>query len=67
MDVAKVDPDKVAELIDEIYVLRKEGLNSDDGEFSTKNLIFKELRNIGYLEDLKSLKNQAVSYRLSLR
>lgn len=67
MDVAKVDPDKVAELIDEIYVLRKEGLNSDDGEFSTKNLIFKELRNIGYLEDLKSLKNQAVGYRLSLR
>lgn len=66
MDVAKVDPDKIAELIDEIYVLRKEGLNSEDGEFSTKNLIFKELRNIGYLEDLKSLKNQAVSYQLSL-
>lgn len=66
MDVAKVDPDKIAELIDEIYVLRKEGLNSDEGEFSTKNLIFKELRNIGYLEDLKSLKNQAISYQLSL-
>lgn len=67
MDVAKVDPDKVAELIDEIYALRKEGLNSEDGEFSTKNLIFKELRNIGYLEDLKNLKNQAISYQLSLR
>lgn len=55
----------VEDLINEIYKLRQEGLKSE-GEYSTGNLVFKELRNIGYLDELKDLKNQLKSKELSL-
>ena len=39
---------------------------ANDGEFSLENLVFKEARNKGYLDELKDLKNKELSKELSL-
>lgn len=68
---AKVKQDKlknekdVVQLITDIYDLRKTGL-STGGEYSIPNLIFKEFRHKGYLDDLKDMRNDLLSKRLSL-
>jgi hypothetical protein len=59
------DEDKVLKLIEDIYEqLRKKGIAK--GEYALENLAFKELRNKGYLDELKDFKNVLVSKRLSL-
>lgn len=59
------DEKKVVKLLEDIYEkLRKKGVA--EGEYSIKNLAFKELRNKGYLDQLKTFKNELVSKRLSL-
>ena len=35
-------------------------------EYSIENLIFKEIRNLGYLDNLKELRDKVISARLSL-
>lgn len=50
---------------DKIKKYRQSGLNSG-GEFSTENLVFKILRNLGYLEKLTILKNKYLNSELSL-
>lgn len=55
----------VVDYINEIYELRKKGL-AKDGEYGIPNLIFKELRNRGHLDNLKEIKNKLISKRLSL-
>lgn len=57
--------DKIDNLIEDIYNLRKEGME-EDGEYSIKNLIFKEFRNLGYLDNLKELRKKEISKELSL-
>lgn len=57
--------DEIDSFLDDVYKLRQEGLNKD-GEYSISNLVFKELRNNGYLDQLKELKNELVSKELSL-
>lgn len=57
--------DQIADFIDDIYELRKNSL-AKDGEYSIGNLVFKEVRNRGYLDNLKDLKNQLISQELSL-
>lgn len=47
---------KVKSLFDKIKKMRKSGLESDDGEFSVGNIVFKVLRRSGYLEILVDLK-----------
>lgn len=54
----------VQDLIDYAYVVRKVGLQK--GEFSDGNLSFKEFRNLGYLDELKQLKNELQSKELTL-
>jgi uncharacterized protein YihD (DUF1040 family) len=44
---------------------RKAGLD-DEGEFSTENLVFKVLRNTGYLEKLADLKQHILVNQLTL-
>lgn len=57
--------DKVVKLLEDIYEkLRKKGIAK--GEYSVENLAFKELRNKGYLDQLKQYKHDLVSKRLSL-
>ena len=57
--------DKITDLINSLYELRKVGLDSA-GEYSIQNLIFKEFRNKGYLDTLKDLKNKILDNELSL-
>ncbi len=53
-------------MLEEIYEkLRKKGVASS--EYSLENLAFKELRNDGYLDDLKLYRNELISKRLSLQ
>ena len=59
------DEKKVVKLLEDIYEkLRKKGISK--GEYSIENLAFKELRNKGYLDQLKDFRNELVSKRLSL-
>ena len=64
--IDKCDDSEVAkELQDKIYQMRKTGL-SQEGEFSTENLAFKKLRDIGALEKLKAMKKEKIDKELSL-
>ena len=59
------DEKKVIKMLEDIYEkLRKKGIAK--GEYSIDNLTFKELRNKGYLDQLKDYKNDLISKRLSL-
>lgn len=58
--------DDIDKLIEDIYEQRKIGL-AEGGEPDIKNLLFKEFRNKGYLDNLKALKNKLISKELSLK
>lgn len=62
-DVQKAD--EIAKYLEDIYELRHQGL-ADEGEYSMGNLIFKEVRNRGWLDNLKELQNEETSKDLSL-
>jgi hypothetical protein len=59
------DESKIDKFIDSLYDLRKKGL-STEGEYSIENLVFKEMRNKGYLDNLKELRHKVIAQRLSL-
>lgn len=50
----------------EIKDLRKKGLESEDGEYSIENLVFKSLRNSGYISKLFNYYNSGEDSNLSL-
>lgn len=56
---------EIKELKTKIKNMRKAGLKKS-GEFSVENLVFKDLRNTGYLDKLDKLKNTAYDRELSL-
>jgi hypothetical protein len=58
------DEADIVTMIEEIYELRKSGIS--EGEYSIQNLVFKELRNNKYLDDLKEYKDELIAKRLSL-
>ena len=58
--------EKIDSFIEDIYDLRKVSLKSG-GEYSIGNLVFKEMRSLGYLDNLKVLKNKLKSTELSLK
>ena len=51
--------------IDDVYKLRQDSI-AKDGEFGLGNLIFKELRANGYLDNLRDIKKELSSRELSL-
>ena len=57
--------DEIDNLIDDLYKLRQEGL-LENGEYSLKNLAFKEFRNKGMLGDLKQMKVKLQNKEMSL-
>lgn len=57
--------DDIQEMVNKLYMLRKQGLESD-GESSEGNLIFKQLRNEGYLDKLKDMYYELRSKELTL-
>ena len=59
------DSDVIMNAINNIYLLRKDSL-SNEGEYGKGNLIFKEIRNIGLLDDLRNAYKATRSKELSL-
>ncbi len=59
------DKDKIDAAIDRIRAMRKAAL-ADGGEFSTENLAFKGLRNLGYMDRLYAARMDAEDRELSL-
>lgn len=59
------DLEEVQDMIDRLYMIRKNGL-ATDGEFGVGNQTFKELRNRGYLYQLKEAVSELRSQELSL-
>lgn len=63
--IASEEP--IEKFIDDLYAMREEGLHGKEGnEYSTANLVFKEFRNLGYLEKVKELRDEVISTRLSI-
>lgn len=59
------DAKKIKKFIAELYKLRKDSIAAD-GEYSQGNLVFKEMRNLGYISKLKDLLDEIESEELSL-
>lgn len=59
------DAQGILDFINELYMMRKLGL-ADEGEASVGNLVFKELRSMGMLDDLKDKYYSIKSSELSL-
>ena len=57
--------DDIKEFIDDLYNLRRDSI-ADSGEYGLGNLVFKEFRNLGYLDRLKEMKNAEMSKEFSL-
>ena len=55
----------ITKFINMLYMMRKNGL-ATDGEFAVGNLLFKELRNMGYLDALKDKLKEIQSEELTL-
>ena len=60
------DESEIDNLITKLYELRQKGL-AEEGEYSIGNLVFKEMRNKGYLDNLKELRHKVIATRLSLK
>ena len=60
-----IDEQLILDTINELYMMRKLGL-AEDGEASKGNLIFKELRNMNMLSDLRDRYYELRSDNLSL-
>lgn len=56
----------IQDMINTIYLMRKESLETEDGEYAEGNLMFKELRNQGYIEKLKDRYYEVRSEELTL-
>lgn len=65
MDREDATSDDVRGFIEDIYDLRKNGI-AEDGEYSIGNLVFKEFRNLGYLDGLKDWRKELKGKELSL-
>jgi len=57
--------DEVSDLIDRLYMVRKNSILVD-GEYGRGNQLFKEIRNIGLLDELKEKSHELLSHELSL-
>lgn len=57
--------DAIEKFIEDIYELRKTSI-ADEGEYGLGNLVFKECRNLGYLDSLRDLKRDIANKELSL-
>ena len=60
-----VEDEECEQFLDNLYLMRKESL-INEGEFGDGNLVFKEFRNRGYIDDLKNRKYKFESDRLTL-
>ena len=63
--LSSFDLDLVQTVIDDLYMIRKNSLSSD-GENGVGNLVFKRIRDLGFLDDLRERESYLVSRSLSL-
>ena len=63
--LSSTDAEAIRKFINDLYMMRKLGL-AEDGEASKGNLIFKELRNLNLLDDLRDRYYELKSIELSL-
>ena len=63
--VSSDDEVEITKNINMLYMMRKNGL-ATDGEFSIGNLLFKEIRNLGLLDELKQRLKEVQSDKLTL-
>ncbi len=59
------NPESIEKLIDDLYILRKDSLDTE-GEYGKGNQVFKDLRNAGLLDDLKTAYKKKRSKELTL-
>lgn len=64
-DINEEKLSKIESLINDLYELRKTSIG-EGGEYSIGNLIFKEFRNKGYLDNLKDRMRELINKELSL-
>lgn len=57
--------DDIYDFIEDLYDLRKTSI-ANEGEYGLGNLVFKEFRNLGYLDNLRKLRREEKSKELSL-
>lgn len=57
--------EEIDNLINDLYKLRQQSIQQD-GEYGMGNLVFKEMRNMGYLDNLRELKRKLQSKDMSL-
>ena len=57
--------EQIENFIEDLYDLRKESI-ATEGEYGLGNLVFKEFRNLGYLDNLKELRKVEKGKELSL-
>lgn len=62
----KPDSAAVEKMLSRVYDLRQKGLAHAAGEYSTENLAFKTLRNLGFLDRLKKARTSSEDRSLSL-
>lgn len=58
------DETEIDSFVNDLYETRAEGLK--EGEYAEGNLIFKEMRNKGYLDNLKDLRDKVIGDKLTL-
>ena len=59
------DKDEIKQFINDLYKLRKDSILKD-GEYGQGNLIFKEMRNLNYIKNIKNLLDMIESEEMSL-
>lgn len=59
------DKNEIKQFIDDLYKLRKDSILKD-GEYGQGNLIFKEMRNLNYIKNIKNLLDMIESEEMSL-
>lgn len=59
------NPSEIESMINDLYLIRKNGLDIG-GEYSKGNLLFKEVRNLGLLDELKDAYKASKAKELSL-
>lgn len=65
LDTDRPTSEEVENFIEDLYDLRKQSI-ANEGEYGLGNLVFKEFRNLGYLDHLKDLRKECMSKELSL-
>ena len=58
--------EKIDNYIDSLYLLRADSMKKE-GEFGFDNLVFKEIRRLKYLENLKAMRLELKNAELSLK